>query len=179
MDDFWTGALVGASVGLLVGLLWEEAFELIREAIMEKRGERKNGDSHRTWFGRVSDFIDRIGLAGVLVAMSVILITMGSLMIIQYAKLTTFIECQARYNQSDAETRDRRVDESNSVNTQLFSWIATIQPLIKEEGKGKDAADLANFQQELADLLQQRKDYVRLQKSTPYQTPTDVCGETD
>lgn len=126
----------------------------------------------KTW----RDTILEMEIPQLLAIFSIVLILMGSLMIVTYARLISFVECQGNYNQDTAETRDQRLTETNRESRKLFEWIATLPPLLRDDGDRKDLRDLEKTNEVLTELLAARQEKLQTQRENPYQQPEDFCN---
>lgn len=139
---------------------------------------------------KLNQMVERINIWVVILVFSVLLSSMGIVMVIQYARLSDFQTCQASYNQAENEARYPRLTANAKENKKFYAWLKTLPPLLaqgsnEEEGGSNedgetDPALLRKFVRKLNNAIQAHEDRIRIEKENPYpEEPDTLCGTFD
>lgn len=177
--SLFEGLGIGLLFGFIIGTTWEEAFEMLKQAVEERNRKRRKIVHEEPYISEgARKWVVRLGI--LLAITSIMMMLIGGFMIYANTRLTNFIQCQATYNQQSYDARVPRLHASNRENRTFYAWLETLPALLtrRPNGEPADPAQLKAFRQTLLEAVHTHQENVRAQEENPLPPdPKDTCGE--
>jgi hypothetical protein len=174
--SFWEGLGIGLAFGIVFGTASERAFELFREAVQQWRAKRMT--EHRD---TDESLRARLRLMGwILGVAALVQVVTGGAILYLNSKLTSFVSCQADYNQQSYDARKPRIKAAKAQDAAMAAWLQTLPPLFapRTPGTQPDPRLIKAFRQELLNTVHTYTANLVAQQEHPYPPdPKDTCGE--
>jgi hypothetical protein len=181
VNDFGYGLGLGLAFGVMVGTSWEKAWEVVKEAHDERMEKMSHRASTSAWehLQNVVYRMRRMTLSEIiLVWVSIMLTLLGIFQIYAYSKQQAFIRCQADFNQQSSIARDARQSSADNENDALWTWVATLPPLLSTpHGQKPNPVDVERFKTTLRAAIKSHEHRIHSVKRHPYPpNPNTTCG---
>lgn len=174
LNQFIDGILIGLVLGILVGTTWEHAYEMIVDALQERKtrpNRRRSRMSEHAATARSN------WLALLLAFTSVMMIGIGVFQVYSYSRMSNFIQCQAQYNQESAQSRSARTEAQAVKDKALYAWIKSLPKITSGPDQPATPKQIQHFHDTLAEAIRTYNQSLRAQHKNPYpEDPQDTCG---
>lgn len=174
--SLFEGIGIGLVFGIVIGTTWEHAFEMVTDAIEERRMIEHRETSRLERF-RVLATGNRMAI--LLGFTCIVMVCVGAFQVYSYSHMRNFMQCQATYNQQSSEARQARLKASNRENNSFYAWLQTLPPLLdRRSGSQPDPDQVKDFRDTLDGAIRTHILNIQSQKDNPYPPdPADTCGE--
>lgn len=180
--DFWQGLVVGLFLGCATGILLAKSYVLLKQAVREWR-EKETKMRPLQFIRRFIGWIAHQPYERTLLTLlAVVLIGVGIFQVISAGRFTSYVNCQAQYNQDSGEVRDARLKPSSQELNKLFKWVESVRPLIQDPGTGEPTEAqrlhrIQRFTKTLDEAIAAHQAKIAVQKANQYpELPANACG---